>query len=152
MPRRLASILVFAALALAACGSSDDPVLDAGSAPGEPTTSADHGGSKQAGAAAAPCSPQGTSLTVTAKSTAWDTDCLAVPGGQEFSITMENQDSVAHSVAILESHSSTSVLFRGELHQGPGETTYNVPALSPGTYVFHCEVHPTDMRGTFIVA
>lgn len=31
-------------------------------------------------------------------------------------------------------------------------TTYEVSALSPGTYAFHCEVLPGTMKGTFVVA
>jgi plastocyanin len=33
---------------------------------------------------------------------------------------------------------------------GPTTTTYDIPALKPGTYYFHCDVHPT-MNGTATV-
>ena len=161
MTRRIATVAVLGALLLAACGSGDDPTLGAGTGEeaGEPgATSAPgatpaHGGgtADTAGGATPACSPSGDALAVTAKGIAWNTDCLAVAAGQPFTIALDNQDTVPHNVAILPGHSSTEVLFRGELLQGPGQTTYQVPALSPGTYVFHCEVHPGAMRGTFVV-
>lgn len=99
------------------------------------------------------CSPQGTSLSITAMNTKFDKDCLAVAAGQPFTIRFYNQDSIGHSVAILPSHTSTQPFFRGDIVTGPKAVTYSVPALAaPGTYHFHCEVHPSLMMGTFIVA
>jgi plastocyanin len=99
------------------------------------------------------CSPQGTSLSITAMNTKFDKDCLAVSAGQPFTIRFYNQDSIGHSVAILPSHTSTQPFFRGDIVAGPKAVTYSVPALTaPGTYHFHCDVHPNLMMGTFIVA
>jgi len=42
-------------------------------------------------------------------------------------------------------------LFTGALVTGPKTVTYQVPALSAGTYYFRCDVHPTQMFGTFVV-
>jgi len=98
------------------------------------------------------CVPSGTALAVAASGTAFDRVCLAAPAGQPFTIAFDNKDSLAHNVAILESHSSTKDLFRGDVFQGPKATTYSVPALKAGSYVFHCEVHPAAMNGTFIVS
>lgn len=148
MIRRLPIVAAAAAgaLLLAACGSSDDPTLD---------TSGSPGAAEEAPAgdvpAQASCEPVGDSLAVVAEDISWDTDCLAVAAGQAFTISMDNKDTVPHNLAILASHSATEVLFRGELTQGPKQVTYEAPALEAGTYAFHCEVHPTEMRGTFVV-
>src|SRR5204862_7230591 len=72
--------------------------------------------------------------------------------GQAFTIHFDNKDSDRHSVAILPSHMSTTTLFQGDIVMGPKTITYSVPALKPGTWHFHCEVHPNLMNGTFIVA
>jgi LPXTG-motif cell wall-anchored protein len=97
------------------------------------------------------CSPAGTSLALTADGHKFDKDCLAVPAGQSFTIQFDNKDSDRHNVAILPSHTATTTLFEGDIVQGPKSLTYNVPALKPGTYHFHCEVHPNLMNGAFIV-
>jgi LPXTG-motif cell wall-anchored protein len=97
------------------------------------------------------CSPAGTSLALTADGHKFDTDCLAVPAGESFTIRFDNKDSDRHNVAILPSHTATTTLFEGDIVQGPKSLTYNVPALKPGTYHFHCEVHPNLMNGAFIV-
>lgn len=154
MPRRLAIAAVVGALFLAACGSDDDPALDTGGAPDDAATAPTSTAPAQGGEGGEPaaCAPAGTALAVTAEGIKWNTDCLAVAAGEAFSISLDNKDRVPHNVAILKSHSSTDALFRGELIQGPKATTYQVPALEAGTYVFHCEVHPTQMRGTFVVA
>jgi plastocyanin len=34
---------------------------------------------------------------------------------------------------------------------GPAKVTYDIPALDPGTYYFHCDVHPT-MSGNVTVS
>lgn len=149
MPHRLGATAVFGALLLTACGSSDDPALDPSAAPSVPPPSNVPPASTASEQAA--CEPAGTSLSLKAKAIKWDTDCLAAPAGQAFTITIDNTDTVAHNVAILASHSATDALFRGDLVQGPKKVTYDVPALPPGTYVFHCEVHPTQMLGTFVV-
>ena len=46
---------------------------------------------------------------------------------------------------------ATEVLFRAEIFQGPKVETLRVSALRPGIYAFHCEVHPGQMSGTFVV-
>jgi len=77
---------------------------------------------------------------------------LHAPAGTPFDLVFDNQaPGVDHNVAIYTNSSATSVLFRGALVTGPKVVTYHVPALPPGTYFFRCDVHPTQMTGTFIV-
>ena len=110
---------------------------------------ADHtpGGSK-----AAPCSPSGTSLALTAENHKFDKDCLAVTAGESFTIRFDNRDSDRHNVAILPAHTATETIFAGDIVPGPKSTVYAVPNMKAGTYHFHCEVHPNLMNGTFVVA
>jgi plastocyanin len=97
------------------------------------------------------CSPAGTSVSVTAKGTAFDTDCLAVPAGQSFQVVFDNRDRLPHNVAIYRDSSATDALFQGAIFSGPKTQTYQVPALPPGRYFFRCDVHPQQMTGVFIV-
>jgi plastocyanin len=100
--------------------------------------------------AAATCSPEGTALSVTAFDGKFDKDCLAAPSGQAFTIEFSNLDrGIPHNVAIYEDETAAKTLFKGELIDGPGKTTYSVEALPAGSFFFRCDPHP-DMKGTFI--
>ncbi len=104
-----------------------------------------------------PCEPAGTELVISAPPGAavdgFDTDCLAAPAGEPFTIEFENADpDVPHNVAIYTDESAAQDLFVGETFPGVETVTYEVPALEPGIYFFRCDVHPTTMTGTFVVA
>lgn len=99
------------------------------------------------------CEPDGTSIEVMAMSSAFDADCLAAPAGSKFTITFDNMDAgIPHNVAIYTDESAATPLFVGEVFAGPKKVTYKVPPLDAGTYFFRCDVHPTTMTGTFVVA
>ncbi|MEP7060120.1 MAG: cupredoxin domain-containing protein [Actinomycetota bacterium] len=100
--------------------------------------------------AAAACTPEGTTLKISASGTAFDKTCLAATAGKPFTIVFDNQDSgIPHNVSIYD---GTNTLFAKSPQPGPGTVTYPVPALDAGTYTFQCDVHPTVMFGTFIVS
>jgi plastocyanin len=148
--RRLVALTALLAFLLVGCGSSSD---DTDPLAGNDTGTTEHLHSDDAGGAAtADCSPSGAALSITAKDIAFDKKCLAAPAGKAFTIKFENDDAQPHNVTILTSHTATESFFSGELLTGPNKsTTYNVSALQPGTYHFHCMVHPDQMNGTFIV-
>jgi LPXTG-motif cell wall-anchored protein len=101
---------------------------------------------------AAACSPAGTSLALTAQGYKFDEDCLAIPAGETFTIRFDNRDQDRHNVSILPSHTAPDALFQGDILPGPKSSLYGGPKLKPGTYHFHCDVHPNLMNGTFVVA
>lgn len=130
--KRLLLSLLALSVAAAACGGGD------GSSAGEVDAGAE-------------CSPSDTTLEITAKNLAFDTNCLAAPTGTAFTILFKNEDAgVPHNISIL-SQGTHNHVFQGENVIGLTKTTYNVPALEAGTYGFHCDVHP-NMAGTFVVA
>jgi plastocyanin len=98
------------------------------------------------------CSPDGTALSITAFDQKFDKDCLAAPANQAFTIDFNNLDrGIPHNLAIYRDSTAQETLFKGELVDGPGKTTYSVPALPEGTFMFRCDPHP-EMTGTFTVA
>jgi hypothetical protein len=106
--------------------------------------------------ASTPCSPNGTTLKISAQGIEFNTKCLAAPAGQAFSIAFDNQDpGTPHNVAIYTAdpaaHSDAKLVFRGDLVTGIAKTTYQVGPQPAASYFFHCDVHPTIMTGTFIV-
>jgi plastocyanin len=90
--------------------------------------------------------------TVVASGLAFDTDTLSIPGGTPTKLVFDNEDAgTPHNVAIYPSESDlANPLFRGDLVTGPATVTYDIPALDPGSYYFHCDVHPT-MKGAVTV-
>jgi plastocyanin len=102
------------------------------------------------------CTPKGPTLRLTAKSIRFDTSCLAAPADTPFTIRFENADAgVAHNVHVYSedpaANPSAKSLFTGTIVTGPTTTTYSLAALPAGSYYFHCDVHPTTMKGRLIV-
>ncbi|MFP5320082.1 MAG: cupredoxin domain-containing protein [Acidimicrobiia bacterium] len=151
--RKLWMLALVSALVLAGCGgdaeeAEDIPAPGPGAGANTMAGGHDHGGA----AVDASCNPSGTTVSVTASQTRFNTQCLAAPANQAFTISFDNRDAgVAHNIAILESHSATTTMAKLEIFQGPGVQTLNVGPLRPGTYAFHCEVHPQAMSGVFVV-
>jgi len=93
----------------------------------------------------------GGSVTVTAQNLAFDTKEIDLPPNAPSTITFNNKDAgVQHNIAIYKDDTLADALFQGELVTGPATATYQVPALPPGHFYFHCDVHPT-MNGTVVV-
>ena len=146
-------------VALVGCGNGDDEAADDTPAPGPRTTVAsssqttaasgsqgghEHGSSECSGPATA-------SLKIVASSTRFDTDCLVGAANQPLNLSYENKDSGNHGLVFLESHNAAEPFFRVDVFSGPKTETLSVPPQKPGTYAFHCQVHPTAMSGTFVV-
>jgi plastocyanin len=130
-----ASVLLGAAPALIAAVNASPPVVasSAGTAAGA------------AGAAVA-----STELHVTAQDIKFDQSTLTAAAGQPLTIVFDNKDSVPHNIAIFDSSAMAKSYFHGTVVVGPKTVTYSVPPLQPGTYYFHCDVHPS-MNGTLVV-
>jgi plastocyanin len=98
-----------------------------------------------------PSGPSGpvTAVQLVAKNIQFVQQKLIVPASEPFAIDFQNDDpQTQHNVQIFDNKDFTgSPLFSGDLVTGVAKATYKVGALDPGTYYFHCEVHPT-MTGT----
>ncbi len=73
---------------------------------------------------------------------------LTVPANAPFSILFDNRDQGPHTVSIYRDAAGQQAVFKGKSVDGPTTFTYDVGALSPGSYHLRCDVHPTQMRGT----
>ena len=163
--------VLFAAIAIAACTTATPgwtyapapsvtpiPSTAGSGAPSgsaaAPSTAASAEASAPASApasAAASGAAGGTVLEIAAQNIAFDTATLSAPAHQAFQIHFTNKDQgTPHNVAIHQGSPTGQEVFKGEIFPGPGERTYNVPALAPGTYGFACSVHP-NMTGTLTV-
>lgn len=144
-------LLACGLLVLTACGGGSDSAEDDTVGGATATTAHSHD-------AGATCEPSGTNISIEALPNArlaWDKDCLAVPAGKDITVTFDNEDNgVPHSFAVLVSHESSQIFYSTGQTTGVKKMDFTIPANKlpgPGTYHFHCEVHPAQMMGTFII-
>jgi plastocyanin len=84
---------------------------------------------------------------------AFEQSALEVAAGVPFMIRFDNnQPGMPHNVAIHEGDAGDvgAEIWKGDIFPGVATRTYNVPALSAGTYAFICSIHP-NMAGTLTV-
>jgi cytochrome c oxidase subunit 2 len=100
--------------------------------------------------------PSGGTLTVVAKSIAFDTSCIEVPAAGTTKLVLDNQDpGVPHNLEIYTNEQATTRLAGAtgpsDVVTGVAQTSYQISGLPPGTYFFRCDIHPTQMTGKFVV-
>ena len=125
-------------LIMAACSSGPGPTTSSTSTKpsGGPTTS-------------------GPPVTVNliAKDLAFDQKTIVVPPGASVTINFTNKDpGIMHNFALYNDSTAKTSIFVGKLVTGPGTAVYTFTAPAKvGDYFFRCDVHPTQMTGTFVV-
>jgi plastocyanin len=153
----IVSLVLFAALVLsaAACSSSSTTTSPAASQPANNTmipasTTAPVGNTI---IAATTTTPAGNTITINlvAQNMAFDQSTLTVKAGAQVTVNFTNKDSVPHNLAVYTDKSAAQVIFKGDTIRSSSITyTFTAP-VTPGTYFFRCDVHPTSMTGQFIV-
>ena len=103
-----------------------------------------------AGAQPVPSGPvDANGPTVVAKDMAFSPSTVEIPAGKNVTLHFDNQDNAPHNVAIYRSASASEKISVGQIVTG-SKADQVVPALTPGTYFFRCDVH-TNMTGTIVV-
>ena len=153
----VALALILAALALAACGGSDDTtsvtVEETGGAAAESEAGAEEGAAEEGGAEAEG-GTAGTSAAIAFEANpegqlAFEEKEVTAKAGED-TIDFTNQSSVPHDVSIEDSAGKT--IAQTEItSEGSATTTAD---LKPGTYTFYCSVpghREAGMEGTLTV-
>lgn len=96
---------------------------------------------------------QRITIDLAAQNLAFDKNTITVPAGANVTVNFNNKDSgMPHNFAVYTDSSAATTIFKGQIITGPATTTYTFTTPSaPGTYFFRCDVHPTQMTGSFIV-
>jgi plastocyanin len=97
---------------------------------------------------------EGQTVEVAAFNIAFLTNTITVNAGGQVRVRFDNQEPVRHNVAFYNSATDTTPVSPGSVglqFEGPeiDDTVFDIPAA--GEYFFRCDVHPTQMTGTFIV-
>jgi plastocyanin len=157
---RLISLAVLALLAVTACTSASAGWTYTPAPPATPVPSAAPSASAAAPASGAPSASTaasagasagvgGAPISIVAQGIAFTTTAVTAPANAPFQIDFDNEDaSTQHNVEIKDA--SGAEVFKGAVFPGVAHMTYDVPALAPGAYTFHCIVH-ANMIGNMTV-
>ena len=124
-------------LLLAACTSSDGE----SSAPDAST------GGQAAGGGTV--TVEGGAVEIGAADLAFDANTIQATAGEEFTITLVNEDSAPHNISIYTEEGGEEIVI-GDTANGGDTVETQVEALEAGEYYFQCDIHP-DMNGTVVV-
>jgi plastocyanin len=84
----------------------------------------------------------------------FSTDTLTAPAGTLVRVEYLNDSNVLHNITFFDGPDASAPRLAGtELDTGPGDlqvVEFTTPS-EPGSYFFHCDVHPTLMTGTLEV-
>jgi len=138
------------ALIAAACGSGNAGYNGAATPPGpSPAATAP---AVTPSPRATGTAPAGAVLTITARNLAFDKTTLQAPAGK-VTVEFNNQDAgVMHDFHLFKGDSASGQsLGATSIKAGPGTESMTFD-LTPGTYYYQCDVHPTTMNGTLTVS
>ncbi len=94
--------------------------------------------------------PATTSPTVVAGDNFFKEKTITVPVGQPVTLTFKNDGQAVHTWTLIDPKGFTGTTDTSIVNGG-GTKTITFTASQPGTYQFHCTVHPTEMTGQLIV-
>src|SRR5262245_15750993 len=135
----LVPLFVIAMFVVAACSNSTSTSApSAGGAASAPAASAGGGGAAACSVAASGAT---ANVDVEIKDFAYNPDPVTAAVGDTISWT--NGDSAPHTATLDDGTCDTGNLSEGAV----GMLTFT----APGTYAYHCNVHPTQMKGTITV-
>lgn len=84
----------------------------------------------------------------------FDKDTLTAQSGATVTVQIDNQeDGIPHTFSVYTDSSASQPLAEGSVSDtctGPCGMEITFVAPAPGTYFFRCDVHQTQMTGTFI--
>lgn len=132
----LLSWAVTLGLVLAACSSSttsSQPASSTGGSAGGGTVAVENG-----------------AVTITAANVVFDATVIQATAGEDFTITLVNDDTAPHNLSIY-TEEGGDTLVTGTTAEAGETVTIEVSALEAGTYFFKCDIHP-EMNGSVEVS
>ena len=132
----LITLILLVTTALAACGGGSDESEPAGT---------------DGGTTGGTATVENGAVEITAADLAFDVTSIEATAGEDFTITLVNNDSAPHNISIYSEEGGDLLGEAGATAEAGQTVTLDVAALEPGTYYFQCDIHP-DMNGTVVVS
>ena len=88
-------------------------------------------------------------VEITAADLAFDATTIEATAGEDFTITLVNDDSAPHNISIYSEEGGDEIVL-GDTAEAGESVTVDVSGLEAGTYYFQCDIHP-DMNGSVVV-
>jgi plastocyanin len=133
----LITLILLVTTALAACGGGSDESEPAGT---------------DGGTTGGTATVENGAVEITAEqSLVFNVDTIEAPAGEDFTITLVNNDSAPHNITIYSEEGGEMLSEAGPTAEAGQTVTLDVAALEPGTYYFQCDIHP-DMNGSVVVS
>jgi plastocyanin len=144
--RVVAPALLIAALVVAGCGGAVGPSPSPSPGPSSPASTEPSAASTEpsppaSAALACASGSESPAATVTIKNFAYAPTPVTVKAGQ--AVTFQNEDGVPHTATMLDGACDTGTI------SGGGSATLVFSA--PGTYRYHCRIHPRMPTATIVV-
>ena len=92
-----------------------------------------------------------TSATEVATDNKFSLTSIAIPAGEEVTVTLENRGAAVHNWRVKGVQSAAGAEIKTQLIGGGKTETIMFTILTPGRYEFDCEVHVAEMKGTLTV-
>ncbi len=94
---------------------------------------------------------QSTTRYLSAERVSYDTGTITVSAGDTVTVVFNNEDNITHNLAIYKTEAAGEAIFIGDIISHKTVIYQFTAAVSPRTYFFRCDVHPTFMTGDFVV-
>jgi plastocyanin len=134
----VAALLLIVTGSMAACGKTKSKTTTT-------TTAASSSVTTAASSSVTTAAAGGAALDIVATNFQFDKTALSAASGKAVTFTITNNGTVAHNLTIPELKINTDVQ--------PGKTaTATATPTKAGTFEYHCEYHPTQMKGTLTVS
>jgi plastocyanin len=92
-----------------------------------------------------------TTATIVATDNKFDTAKLTVPANQPVTVTFQNRGQAIHNWHVLDIKDVDSKNIATQLLPAGQSETVTFALAVPGTYAFHCDTHPAEMKGSLTV-
>jgi plastocyanin len=150
--RALPFLAIVATVALAACGGAATPTPAssaatlpsvAASAPATSAAASQAAAGSPASAAACAVAPAGATATVNVSIKNFSFSPQPVQAKVGDAVAWKNDDGISHSATMDDNSCDTDTINAG--------SSAMLVFTAPGTYTYHCKVHPTQMKGFTVV-